>query len=124
VSAAICINSSVDIHELVQLRLAFGGAKFDKLVAMSFYPEIPINIQENHRKSLGNDSISTISSSVAEEIFKQNSANESIENNLKQGPRKVNIDGSKSIQVGEVIYNFYTPSPQNRKQSESRNDFS
>ena len=79
---------------------------------MSFNSRKRESFQKCHRNSLGNDSISTISSSVADEILQQNKKNESslveIEERSNQN-QKVKIDSSKSIQVGEVIYNFYTP---------------
>lgn len=81
---------------------------------MSFNTDTREDFQKSHRNSLGNESIATISSSVADEILQQNIKNESnlreIEERLKQH-QKVKIDSSKSIQVGEIIYNFYTPPP-------------
>jgi hypothetical protein len=72
----------------------------------------------DHRSSLGNDSISTIASSIAEKMLEQRAVSPNIDGNFHLTPRNVNIDGSKSIQVGEVIYNFYTPSPDDKRPSE------
>jgi hypothetical protein len=65
------------------------------------------------RRSLGSDSTSTVSSTIADELYNQNAQTTSNENSLeeifKSNPTNVKIDGSKAIQVGDIIYNFYSP---------------
>lgn len=73
------------------------------------------------KKSLGSDSVSTVSSSIADELVRENFPSTSKQNlnevNLKSNLNNVKIDGSKAIQVGDIIYNFYTPPTAEGQQS-------
>lgn len=72
-----------------------------------------MSLELNDRRLQRQDSFSTVSSSVAAEIIRQSSAQaleeRRFEESFNTAQSNVKIDGSKAIQVGDIIYNFYTP---------------
>lgn len=73
-----------------------------------------MSLDFDNRRSFGNDSITTVSSSIADEYLYQNLKLASkqqniIEENLKSNLKNLMNDEKKPIQVGDIIYNFYTP---------------
>lgn len=72
-----------------------------------------LNLGAVNSQNVRRDSLSTVASSVAATYVQKNVGSSLSQNHFEEiitsSQSNVKINGSSGIQVGDVIYNFYTP---------------